>query len=97
MAHYNTQVTINGAATEIPVDLDLVTITRSGDSIIVESKRRFTAMIDTRTQLFSLEISGWYYNKVAGLLGNYNNEQYDDLTMTNGQITEDVTRYVNTA
>lgn len=41
-------------------------------------------------QNIKLSISGWYYGILGGLLGTYNNEQYDDLQLPNGTYTESV-------
>lgn len=35
--------------------------------------------------------SGWYYARLGGLLGTYNNELYDDLQLPNNSFTESVT------
>lgn len=43
---------------------------------------------------FVIGISGWYFGKVAGLLGTYNNEQYDDMVLNNGQLTSDIEQFM---
>jgi len=83
-------VTIDGTPTELPVELKSTDITRIGDVIKVETQRGLTVTMDTKTQLIALELSGWFYNKVAGLLGTYTNEVYDDFLTGTAERTDDL-------
>ena len=89
------KVNVDGAMTELPTEIGSVTITRVGDLITLRSARGFTLTMDTYTQLFTFELSGWFFSEVAGLLGTYTNEAYDDFLMGNGQRTTDVDSFTS--
>jgi hypothetical protein len=65
---------------EMPLELDDITILREQNRIIVNNKRGVTIACDLAHNQCSVEVSGWYYGKTAGLMGTYNNEQVDDFT-----------------
>ncbi|XP_029170500.1 apolipophorins [Nylanderia fulva] len=43
----------------------------------------------------TIRVSGFYHGKLRGLLGDGNNEQYDDYTLPSGKITESETEFAN--
>lgn len=43
----------------------------------------------------AISISGFYHGQVRGLLGNGNNEPYDDLTIANGKIVSNEGEFGN--
>lgn len=43
--------------------------------------------------LCTLELSGWYYGKTAGILGTMNNEAMDDVTSSDGTVVRDVAKF----
>lgn len=43
----------------------------------------------------TVRVSGFYHGKLRGLLGDGNNEQYDDFTLPSGKITESETEFAN--
>ncbi|XP_015173164.1 PREDICTED: uncharacterized protein LOC107064693 [Polistes dominula] len=80
----------------LPIELDngttyvyqqenIVTIERKKDQLRLECNLKF--------DLCTLELSGWYYGKTAGLLGTMNNEKIDDSIMSSGIITKDINRF----
>ncbi|KAG5308105.1 APLP protein, partial [Acromyrmex insinuator] len=42
-----------------------------------------------------IHVSGFYHGKLRGLLGDGNNEHYDDYTLPSGKITESQTEFAN--
>lgn len=56
------------------------TIYRDADLMIIESTKGFHLNCNLQFDLCWFELSGWYFGKTAGLLGNMNNELLDDLT-----------------
>ncbi|XP_011691522.1 PREDICTED: apolipophorins [Wasmannia auropunctata] len=45
--------------------------------------------------LCTVRVSGFYHGKLRGLLGDGNNEYYDDYTLPSGKITESETEFAN--
>ncbi|XP_018393503.1 PREDICTED: apolipophorins [Cyphomyrmex costatus] len=43
----------------------------------------------------TVRVSGFYHGKLRGLLGDGNNEHYDDYTLPSGKITESETEFAN--
>lgn len=43
----------------------------------------------------AVRVSGFYHGKLRGLLGDGNNEHYDDYTLPSGKITESETEFAN--
>lgn len=64
---------------------NIVTIERKRDQLRLECNLKF--------DLCTLELSGWYYGKTAGLLGTMNNEKIDDSITSSGILTKDIDRF----
>ncbi|XP_049547862.1 uncharacterized protein LOC125959115 [Anopheles darlingi] len=83
---YDATVKINRQdTTALPALIGSGTVVyRESDSLYVQSDRGFQLTCSLRYHLCSIELSGWYFGKLAGLLGTMNNEQFDDrMTATN--------------
>ncbi|XP_071631577.1 apolipophorins [Temnothorax longispinosus] len=48
-----------------------------------------------QSMLCTVRVSGFYHGKLRGLLGDGNNEYYDDYTLPSGKITESETEFAN--
>lgn len=48
-----------------------------------------------KTVICTVSVSGFYHGKLRGLLGDGNNEPYDDYTLPSGKITESDTEFAN--
>lgn len=58
--------------------------------VTVEHKHnQFRLECNIKFNLCTLELSGWYYGKIAGLLGTMNNEQFDDNLGSNKLLLKD--------
>ncbi|XP_029160980.1 apolipophorins isoform X2 [Nylanderia fulva] len=77
---------------QLPIELDhgatyvyqvenVVTVERKHDQFRLECNLKFN--------LCTLELSGWYYGKTAGLFGTMNNEQFDDILGSNKLFLKD--------
>ncbi|KAI4503203.1 hypothetical protein M0802_001425 [Mischocyttarus mexicanus] len=92
----NTPSLVSKNNLSLPVELDngttyvyqqenIVTIERKKDQLRLECNLKF--------DLCTLELSGWYYGKTAGLLGTMNNEKIDDSIMSSGIMTKDINSF----
>lgn len=87
------KVFYNRRVVKLPLKLTDATVTRQDNLIVVQSKRGYKVMCDHDIQLYTVQISGWYFNKMAGLFGNYNNEPEDDMLMSNSRYTNDLEQF----
>merc|ERR1719454_635716 len=71
-------VTVSGAATELPYITGHTTVRRVGDSVRVDNDHGFTVTCELPHNICTVNVSGWYYGKTAGLLGTYDNEHSND-------------------
>ena len=55
-----------------------VTISKTNDVITI-SGNGFRVDVDISRDLVVVEVSGWYHNRLGGILGNLNHEKYDDI------------------
>ena len=86
----NGNVFIDGMPAELPVTFNNVEITRQGHLIQLQSQKGFGVSCDVANDMCMLNISGWYYNKVAGLFGTYTNEKVDDMMTSDARIVNNV-------
>lgn len=86
-------MTIDGAQSELPVAFGAIVMTRQGDLIHLQSAKGFTVSCDIANDMCMLNISGWYYNKVAGLFGTYTNEIYDDMMTSDARVVSDMEEF----
>lgn len=63
-------------------------VTRELDVVTVTSKRGLKVQCNLEFDVCRIELSGWYFGKIAGVLGTMNNENFDDLTTADNEITE---------
>lgn len=68
---------------------------RESDLLYVHSQRGFQIACSLRYHLCWLELSGWYFGKVAGLLGTMNNEPYDDRITAAQSFSESEDQFLN--
>uniref|UniRef100_A0A1C9ZV19 Apolipophorin long isoform n=1 Tax=Uroteuthis edulis TaxID=55720 RepID=A0A1C9ZV19_9MOLL len=87
------KVFFNGGEAKLPLQLTDATVTGQGNLIVLESKRGYKVMCDHEIQLYTVKISGWYFNKMAGLFGNFNHEPVDDMLMSNSKYTNDLEQF----
>ncbi|XP_014669661.1 PREDICTED: apolipophorins-like [Priapulus caudatus] len=74
------QVMLGQNTVDLPIQFDNTTIVRRGDNVIVHNLHGVTVTCDWLRDVCRVNVSGWYFGKMAGLLGTYNNEAYDEFT-----------------
>lgn len=72
--------------TTLPIKFNDTIIYRDGDVLIIDSAKGFTLNCNLQFDLCWFDLSGWYFGKTAGLLGNMNNEKYDDNVLVEQSI-----------
>ncbi|XP_034029561.1 IgGFc-binding protein, partial [Thalassophryne amazonica] len=89
---YIYKVVLNGQMASLPLVFkgDLY-VYRSGSTAVVETSAGITVTFDWRSTV-TVTLPSNYQNAVCGLCGNYNGNAQDDLTMQNGQATNDATK-----
>ncbi|KZC12617.1 Vitellogenin, partial [Dufourea novaeangliae] len=78
---------------ELPIELENgTTYIYQAENVITVERRpnQLRLECNLKFNLCTLELSGWYHGKTAGLLGTMNNEPMDDTTSSNGLATADV-------
>lgn len=81
--------------TLLPAKIDSAVIYRDADVLSIESGKGFTIYCNLQFDLCSVELSGWYFGKTAGLLGTMNNEKYDDLTTSRNTFAKNEQEFVD--
>lgn len=77
---------ISSAATELPARKPELAAYRNYEMINLVSTSGITVSCLPDLDGCAVSISGFYHGQVRGLLGNGNNEPYDDLTAATGKI-----------
>ncbi|EFN78662.1 Apolipophorins [Harpegnathos saltator] len=83
---------------QLPVELDhgRTYVYQEENIVTVEGKNnQFRLECNFKFNICTLELSGWYYGKTAGLLGTMSNEQYDDHLASNGLIVKDIDSFAH--
>ncbi|XP_028158784.1 uncharacterized protein LOC114351683 isoform X6 [Ostrinia furnacalis] len=84
---YKEQVSIGGSVLNLPALVDDFVIDRQGDELKMAGTNGLNIHCNFRFHTCKLQVTGWYYASLGGLLGTYNNEQYDELQLPNGTYT----------
>lgn len=71
-----------------------LSIHRDRDILTITSSSNFTLRCNMQYNLCWFTVNGWYFGRVAGILGTINNEAYDDYTMAEGQITQNQSSFI---
>ncbi|CAB0018292.1 unnamed protein product [Nesidiocoris tenuis] len=89
------QPLLNGKPAEFPVQSgDLVSwITPYG--VVMMSKAGAKVVCDHLLAACQVEVSGFYFNKLRGLLGNLNYEKFDDLLTPEDKVAKSATELTN--
>lgn len=87
---------MNGKATDMPLHKNDVHVWRRYYTVNLLTTYGASVMCTTDLKVCHFTVSGFYLGKVRGLLGNGNNEPYDDFALPNGKIAESSTDFANT-
>lgn len=88
-------VTLNGKATDLPLHKNDVHVWRRFYTVNLLTTYGASVMCTTDLKVCHFTVSGFYLGKLRGLLGNGNNEPYDDFTLPNGKVSESSTDFAN--
>ena len=80
---------------ELPLQYDNTTVIREDNIVRVENARGMVYECDINRQRCTLHLSGWYYNKVAGLLGTYDNEAVNDFSTPSMRVARNVQEFTS--
>lgn len=89
------QVKIDGQPTELPYYSDKLTVIRSGSTVTLESSVGLSVASDFTRDYIIVSLSGYYYGKVGGLLGNIDNEPLNDLMTPEGITVDKIRKFLN--
>uniref|UniRef100_A0A182M2K1 Vitellogenin domain-containing protein n=1 Tax=Anopheles culicifacies TaxID=139723 RepID=A0A182M2K1_9DIPT len=94
---FNMSVKINNKeATALPALIGSETeVFQESDLLYVQSQRGFLLACSLRYHLCWLELDGWYFGRVAGLLGTMNNEPFDDRITSTNRYSETDEQFLN--
>lgn len=73
----------------LPIMVDDLLVMQELNVIIVSSRRGFTVRCNLEFDVCVIELSGWFFGKIAGVLGTMNNEPFDDLRKSDSAIASD--------
>lgn len=92
----NGQVAVNGASHGYPVEEKDVYAFRRPDGVLgIGSQYGALAYCSAKLEVCYFEINGFYLGKLRGLLGDGNNEAYDDFRLPNGKISTSESEFGN--
>ncbi|XP_012534919.2 uncharacterized protein LOC105835859 [Monomorium pharaonis] len=76
---------------QLPIELDNSTYVYQVENVVMIERKhnQFRLECNLKFDLCTLELSGWYYGKTAGLLGTMSNEQFDDILGSNKLLLKD--------
>uniref|UniRef100_A0A8W7PWS0 Vitellogenin domain-containing protein n=1 Tax=Anopheles coluzzii TaxID=1518534 RepID=A0A8W7PWS0_ANOCL len=93
---FNISVKINNKATALPAMIGTQTVVfQQSDQLWIQSQRGFLVGCSLRYHICWLELSGWYFGKMAGLLGTMNNEMFDDRITSTNRYNETEEQFLN--
>lgn len=81
------EVTLNGAATEMPIRRKDLEVFRLYETVNIVSKSGVRIVCEPHLLGCGIYVSGFYHGQMRGLLGNGNHEPYDDFALPNGKIS----------
>uniref|UniRef100_A0A182QBN2 Vitellogenin domain-containing protein n=1 Tax=Anopheles farauti TaxID=69004 RepID=A0A182QBN2_9DIPT len=88
-------VKVNGKETDLPIHQKDVYVFRKYYTVTIGTRYGAQVMCTTDLKICHFFVSGFYFGRLRGLLGNGNYEPYDDLALPNGKITEVSTDFAN--
>ncbi|KAH9637818.1 hypothetical protein HF086_017596 [Spodoptera exigua] len=92
----NGQVTLNGANHGFPViEKDSFAFRQANGRIGLGTLYGLMAFCTNKLEVCYIEVNGFYLGKLRGLLGDGNNEPYDDFRLPNGKISSSESEFGN--
>jgi len=92
----NKQVTIDGQTVELPVAVGIQTwIKHNGERVVVHSELGIEVECNLHYDMCAIELSGWYFGKTGGMLGTFDYEPSNDLSLPNGTATHTIEAFAD--
>ncbi|CAH0386450.1 unnamed protein product [Bemisia tabaci] len=88
-------VQLNGKPSEYPAFSGELSAWRRYHTVNMRSNAGVMAVCSLNLDACAFHISGYYFDKVRGLLGTLNNEDYDDFTLPNNKISTEAAKFAN--
>ncbi|XP_044727273.1 apolipophorins isoform X2 [Chrysoperla carnea] len=85
----------NNVPTEYPAETETLAGWRRYSSINLKSKFGVTLKISPNLRIIVVDVSGFYRNRIRGILGNPNDEEYDDFVLPSGKIAKSESEFAN--
>ena len=86
----------NRKLTDLPIIHQETYISREGNKLIILNEKGLRISCNIISQVCIFKISGWYFGKVGGLLGVYDNEASNDLMTSELLITDEAEGFLET-
>ncbi|XP_060807756.1 uncharacterized protein LOC106135284 [Amyelois transitella] len=86
---YKEEVSIGNDVLSLPAAIDGFIIDRQTDLINVQSEQGIDIQCNLLFRSCKIQVSGWCYASLGGLLGTYNNEQFDEFRLPGGAYAAD--------
>ena len=87
---------LNDEPREMPVITPTsMKLTRVGSSVTLTSNVGLTVVSDFESDFHIVHVDGWYFNKVGGLLGNFDFEHYNDMMMPDRSTSDSERPFFN--
>lgn len=88
-------VKYNEKPSELPIHIDSIHVWKTWHSITILSEYGFEVICSNDINICQIKINGFYGNKIRGLMGNGNNEPFDDTMLPNMKISSDIGEFGN--
>lgn len=88
------QIMLNGRAAELPLVMGATVVLREANQVIIKNKHGIMVECDLEYDRCTVEVSGWYHGKLAGLLGTFDNEPINDMIKSDGSRARDLDDFV---
>ncbi|XP_055638867.1 uncharacterized protein LOC129776937 isoform X2 [Toxorhynchites rutilus septentrionalis] len=93
---FDTSVKIGrNVTTALPAQIGDTVVYREADLLTVKSFRGFQLTCSLQYHMCSFDLSGWYFGKIAGILGTMNNEAFDDSITSDRQYASSKEQFIN--
>ncbi|XP_023288424.1 apolipophorins, partial [Orussus abietinus] len=92
----NGEILINGQPADYPAKTNNLQAFLTSPTVNVKSSYGVHLMCSEKSPLIcSIHVSGFYFGKLRGILGDGNNEPWDDFTLPSGKVTENEAEFAN--
>lgn len=89
------QVVLNNSPSDLPVRQPGIAAYRNYYVITLRTDSGVEVLLSPDLTVAVVKLSGFYHAQIRGLLGNGNNDPYDDYTLPNGKIVESGSEFGN--